>query len=282
MKVLDPVARVLAELIDSGAVTRSTFGARAKIALAPLFESGALREVRSGAGWKVCVENSAALERFSLTHFPKGLESGGGKLGRAAAVATLRNAKRGKNYTGEPILIRGFSKAFLKSNQGKIDLQKTTQLCGTASFVLSDRMSWSYAGKRVALVENLEPFLCFEEQFKDFDAVIYAAGRASDSLLFWLEKEVFEIVHFGDYDPVGLQEFLRLKNRCGERASLFVPSNIRELVRRYGRSKLLRDSSAIFSSLRTETDADVVQVLQYLEEFGLGLEQEILWAGGEE
>ncbi len=60
--------------------------------------------------------------------------------------------------------------------------------------------------------------------------------------------------------------------------SLYVPANIRELVRRYGKPELLQNSSAIFSGLRSAQDEDVARVFQCLEEFGLGLEQEVLWA----
>ncbi len=278
MNPIDPIARVLLELIGKQYVTRSSMGARAKAALEPLFETGALEEERSGAGWRIRVVNPEAVERFADVVYPQGLDVASGELGRADAVAMLRDAKRGANRFGEPVLIRGFSDALLVSSSGGLDVQGITQLCGTASFVITDKVVWNYKGDRVALVENLEPFLRFEERFDDFDAAIYCAGRMSERFLSWLEWQAFDVVHFGDYDPVGLQEYLRLKGRYGSQASLYVPSNIRELVQRYGKPELLRDSSSIFSGLRSEQDEDVARVFQCLEEFGLGLEQEVLWA----
>lgn len=278
MEPIDPVARVLLELIGNLSISRSAVGARAKTAIQPLFDAGALKEERSGAGWRIRITNPDAVERFAGALYPQGLGSSGTEMGRADAVALLRDAKRGRNCSGEPVLIRGFTDATLVSARGGLDVQQVTQLCGTASFVISDGVDWKYTGERVALVENLEPFLRFEERFEDFDAAIYCAGRMSERFLYWLEDQMFDVVHFGDYDPVGLQEYLRLKDRCGSQASLYVPANIRVLVRRYGKPELLRDSPAVFAGLRSEQDADVDRVFQCLEEFGLGLEQEVLWA----
>lgn len=278
MKPIDPVARVLLELIGNLSVSRSAVGARAKTALRSLFDAGALKEERSGTGWRIFVTNPEALERFADALYPQGLDSVGGKMGRADAVAALRNAKRGSNRSGEPVLIRGFSDASLVLPLGRLDVLGITHLCGSACFVLSDEVDWKYNGDRVALVENLEPFLRFEERFNDFDAAIYCAGRMSERFLRWLEFQTFDIVHFGDYDPVGLQEFIRLKEHSGCRATLYVPENLARLVQRYGKPELLKDSSAILSGLRSTNDSEIYKVLQCLENFGQGLEQEVLWA----
>jgi len=36
------------------------------------------------------------------------------------------------------------------------------------------------------------------------------------------------IVHYGDWDPVGLDEYLRIKDACPELTSFFVPDNLEE------------------------------------------------------
>ncbi len=278
MEPVDPIARVLQQLIEKRSISRSSIGRRAKTAIKPLFDAGALKEERCGAGWRIHVVNSGAVEKFSRVLFPQGLESSCWKLDRAEAVAVLRNAKRGSNRSGEPVLIRGFSEAMLVSERGELDIQRMTQFFGTASFVISDELDLKYTGSRVALVENLEPFLRFEERFSEFDAAIYCAGRISVRVLCWLEHQRFDVVHFGDYDPVGLQEYLRIKERCGCRASLYIPEKLNELVKCYGKPELLKDSSAILEGLRATKDVNVCKVLQCLEDLSLGLEQEILWA----
>ena len=277
MKAADSVARVLLELIGKGYVTRSELGSRARSALEPLFDAGALKEERRGNGWRIVTANPDAVRNFIDAVYPRGLGAAEGGLDRTEAVATFRDSKRGANLSGEPVLIRGFSEAPLVSQKGPLDVKGVTDLSGSACFVISDKTQWRYKGNRVALIENLEPFLRFEERFKDFDAAIYCAGRMSERFLKWLESQSFDIVHFGDYDPVGLQEYLRLKQRYSGRVDFFVPKNLRELVRRYGKRDLLRDSTAILSGLRRQQDEIVKEVLQCLEDFGAGLEQEILW-----
>mgnify|MGYP001561285667 CR=1 FL=1 len=111
------------------------------------------------------------------------------------------------------------------------------------------------------------------------DIALYAAGRLSDLALTWLrslELSQCRFIHCGDYDPVGLDEFLRLKTSVGDRASLYLPANLKDLIAKYGRHELLRDSEAILKRLRGTSDRAVLQVVSILDEVGCGLEQEAL------
>jgi hypothetical protein len=111
------------------------------------------------------------------------------------------------------------------------------------------------------------------------DVALYASGRLSDLALQWLgspELSQCRFIHCGDYDPVGLDEFLRLKAVLGDRARLHVPANLRDLVATYGRPELVRDSQAVLKRLRGSADPDVHSVVEALDETGCGLEQEIL------
>jgi hypothetical protein len=82
---------------------------------------------------------------------------------------------------------------------------------------------------RVALVENLECFLRMEAIIPDVPLVINSAGRISDRLIACLARSHFEappLLHLPDYDPVGLGDYLRLREALAGRVSLFVPSDI--------------------------------------------------------
>jgi hypothetical protein len=57
-------------------------------------------------------------------------------------------------------------------------------------------------------------------------------------------------IHCGDYDPVGLDEFLRLKTAVKDRAHLHVPPDLDRSVREHGRPGLLADSTAVLGRLR--------------------------------
>jgi len=278
MQPINPLAHCLQEFLAGRTVTRSSLGTRARTALQPLFDAQALSEKRSGGGWIICPDNAKAIEHFARDHFPSGLLHDGSPMSRAEAVALLGNAKRGKNLTGEPLLIRAFSDIPLSGNGKEIDIQTWTQQCGVASILLTDDNKWTYPAQHIATVENLEPFLQFEQRFSGYDAAIYGAGRMSERLLTWLAKNTFKITHFGDYDPVGLSEFLRMKTRCGNRAKLYIPEQLSTLLASsYGKPELMRDSSTLLPRLRQFDDKQVQFVLQEIEEVASGLEQEKLW-----
>ena len=48
-------------------------------------------------------------------------------------------------------------------------------------------------------------------------------------------------VHAGDYDPVGLQDYLRLSEVCLGRVSLYLSGNLESLFARYANRKRLED-----------------------------------------
>lgn len=139
---------------------------------------------------------------------------------------------------------------------------------------------WSWAlTASIAIVENLECFLHFEKMTVAADVALYASGRMSELALQWLgspELSQCRFIHCGDYDSVGLDEFLRLKKVVGDRARLHIPANLRDLVATYGRPELLCDSEAVLKRLRGSADPDVYKVVKTLDETGCGLEQEVL------
>lgn len=278
MKPADSTARVLRHLLGRMEVARSSIGPRARRTLQPLFDTGAITEERCPGGWSVQVHNPQAVERLAEALYPEGLEHEARTLDKATAARLLRDTKRGRNQSGEPLLIRAFCDAPLISGRGAFDTASSTRVAGLAAVLLNDDTLWTLDAARVATIENMEPFLRFEQTIGGFDAVIYCGGRMSGRLLRWMESQSFTLVHFGDYDPVGLQEFLRLKQVCGSMVSLYVPTNLDELIRRYGKAELVRDSAALISGLRASCDQQVQSVLNSIEAHGAGLEQEILWA----
>jgi len=109
---------------------------------------------------------------------------------------------------------------------------------------------------------------------------LYAGGRLSGRILNWLGSQSMaraQIIHCGDYDPVGLDEYLRLKGACPERAELFLPANLEVLLSRYGKRELLQGSNgAVLARLRKTEDHEVRRLVRLLDRYGVGLEQEIL------
>ena len=273
----DAFARLLQRLVKEGRAPRSQFSARSLKALQSLFDSGALRQARSGSGLVIEVKDVETLTAFYRKRYPSGGKAVAGPP-RARAVGMLRNAKRVGRTNIEPILVRATGPAVCTRAGRQCDLQAATEQTGAACLLLEEGQFWTLKTD-IAIVENLECFLHFERMGVEADVVLYASGRLSDLALRWLgssELSQSRFVHCGDYDPVGLDKFLRLKAAVGDRAKLHIPQDLKGLLATYGRPELLRDSAAVFRRLRGTTDPDVRQIVDVLDETGCGLEQEVL------
>jgi hypothetical protein len=87
-------------------------------------------------------------------------------------------------------------------------------------------------------------------------------------------------LHCGDYDPVGLDEYLREKQVLGERVTLYLPPQLERLTRKYGRPELLADSMSVLERLRGSDDESIKKVIDIFNVTGCGLEQEVLLIPG--
>jgi len=113
---------------------------------------------------------------------------------------------------------------------------------------------------------------------------LYAQGRLSGRILDWLASPGMlqaSILHCGDYDPVGLDEYLQIKIVCLGRTKLYLPANLDVLLTRYGKKVLLQSSSSVLDRLRKTDDQEVRQIIKLLDQYGVGLEQETLLLGAD-
>jgi hypothetical protein len=175
-------------------------------------------------------------------------------------------------------VLRGSPGARLERNGAILDVGQLTGFAGAAALVVGPGCAWQFAGV-VALVENLEAFLHVERILGGVDLVVYAPGRLSGTVRAWLASEHMagaRYLHLGDYDPVGLDEYLKLKRACPGRVAIHVPADLDLRLRRFGKEKLLEDSVEVLERLRRSTDPEVAKIVQALDRHGRGLEQEAL------
>lgn len=280
-------AVILKQLLEHGSVPVSAVGRSGLAGLRGLLEAGALERARVGAGSVIAVRCREAVEAVARQLYPSGLDVGAVAATmppRAAAVAAVRDAKRSRRGVAEPVLMRAFRPVSLVGpSGGELDLLALTRLAGAAAVTLTEGVLWRFAG-RLGIVENLEVFYHVERIAPTLDAALYAGGRLSGRVVEWLAGEAMsaaELTHFGDYDPVGVAEYLRLRRACGSRAELFLPSNLSGLMRKFGKRSLLSGRNAdLLGMLRAETDPAVRTVVGFMDETGCGLEQESLLIGG--
>ncbi len=276
---VDALAQKLSLLLTVGNLASSRLTERDCSRLRSLFETGVLEVVRSGGGKKVVVVNRDALDTFILRNYPSGLEGREeSSTPRSKAVAEFRDSKKARETGPLTVLLRGVDNCELRSGTKVLPVAELTELAGVAALHLGGR-EWEYTGV-LAVVENLEVFWNFEKLRTGAQMALYAQGRLSGRIVGWLSSQAMaeaRIIHCGDYDPVGLDEYLRLKGACPERVELFLPANLEVLLSRYGKRELLQGSNgAILARLRKTEDQQVDKVVTMLDRYGVGLEQEVL------
>lgn len=277
----DSLAKHLSTLLQGKRVPVSKISARDRKKLQPLLETEVIEEVRIRGGRSVALCDQVALLAYVKKYYPSGLEKETELKGspRSNAITQSRDAKKAKVTDAEILPLRAGNCVDILSRDGKmLPLVEWCNLAGVAAVRLDEAFQWTGSGV-IAVVENLEVFLHFEKLGFETDLIYYAAGRLSERVLRWLSSpgmQSCQIVHFGDYDPVGVDEYLRLKKVCPGRVKMYVPDNLEALLSQYGKTVLLEDSKAILSRLRMEKDETTRHLVSLMDRHNCGLEQEAL------
>ena len=277
------LAEKLGQLLEQGSLPSSRLTQRDRNRLGSLFETGILEEVRSGAGKKVAVKDRRTLDEFFRKNFPSGAEGRADLLlPRSRAVAELRDSKKARDTIPPIVNLRGFEGCQLFVNEDPVPIVQWTKNAGVAALRIDDRQ-WRFAGT-LAIVENLEFFWNIEKLNTGVQLALYTQGRLSTRFLDWLASPAMaraSILHCGDYDPVGLDDYLRVKTACPGRTTLYLPANLEDLLVRFGKKELLQSSTAVLARLRKTEDQEVRQIVRLLDQHGVGLEQEALLLGAD-
>lgn len=276
---VDSLAEKLSLLLEKGYLAESRLSTRDRSRLQSLLDAGVLQAARSGAGRRIVLHDVNALKSFIARTYPSGLEGLDIKLSsRSKAVAELRDSKKARDNQPIAVLLRGFHDSTLHSGNKVLQVANWTNMAGVAALRLDEDTQWGFSGV-VAFVENLEVFWNFEKLEIEADLAIYAQGRLNSKIVAWLASPAMQhvqIIHCGDYDPVGLDEFLRLKAACPDRTQLYIPPDFEILLSRYGKKNLITDNAAILARLRKNHDPQVRFIVELMDRFGVGLEQEVL------
>jgi len=246
---------------------------------------GAVQIVPGVQGKRLRVANAEAFAKIVRTATPQGLESLDSLLlSRADAVDQFGDAKAIRAGNVQGIFVRSIKPNILIRRAGSsqaVDVTALTRIAGGAALMLRDGMEWSFAGT-IATVENEEAFWSHDLILPHIDLAVYVRGKMSNRLLRWLASAPMascQITHCGDYDPIGVAEFLRLRRACPGRVTLHVPNDLEKLVARYGKRSLVRADKQVqvLCLLREmEDDPIVKRLVQVFDELGKGVEQELL------
>lgn len=273
------IARAARTLLETGTLARSSCSREFLAALAPLLDSDVVIEDRAGAGRRLVVRDPQALRDFIQHHFPNAPVPAG-TSSRVAGVSRFRDTKAVASDLPEIVTIRAWQDDPLHSAGQPIAIAEATRLHGVFAFLLQDAARYTLHGP-CALVENPAVFTQFEQLGLPPRLAVYGHGRSSNRLLDWLAAQTaldFQVLHLPDYDPVGLDEFARLRERLGARVQLHLPENLADLFARHANGELLQKPStqSLLAKLRLSRIAEVRTVLALIEKHNAGLEQEAL------
>lgn len=285
---MDELPPYLLKLFSERHVSRSQLPARSKVLLRPLFDGGVLGIEPAGRGEVVVVRQQEAFESWIGHNFPAlgnqwQVPDG---ASRAQALVFRRDTKAtGLGVSRSVLHLRAWGSAASGVTLGGVELPvvELSAKHGVAACLIDANAQMSFEGP-VALVENLECFLRAEDIIPSVSIVLNSAGRISDRLIACLARSRFEappLLHLPDYDPVGLSDYLRLREALAERVSLFVPSDVEERFAAFGNRKLIAEK-ARNRALLEQLEGSVWpceqsrRVYGLIKETGSGLEQECL------
>jgi hypothetical protein len=160
-----------------------------------------------------------------------------------------------------------------------LPVTRLTHDAGAACIELSPKKSWKFSGT-IAVIENADVFWRHDAVVGDIELAIHASGPMSGRLLSWLassDMRKCKITHWGDYDPVGVCEYLRLAEACPGRVEPYAPKEVDTLLPRIGKRVLIIKQWAYLDKLRNKLDDPYVRrMVQLFDTHRRGLEQEIL------
>ncbi len=178
----------------------------------------------------------------------------------------FKNTKATSIKKDRVIFIRGFQNIVV--NGIKIDLLKITKEHKIFSAVLQ-----SLEAKKICFVENLSSFFIAEKLLGEDYVYIHFYGRLPKTAV--LKKiQCKQYLHCGDYDFMGLSEYLRAK-KVYDNCRLYKPENFTILFDEYSKPRKAKDIK--YNNIKESTDDDIVEIVKKIEESDRFLEQQILF-----
>lgn len=206
---------------------------------------------------------------------------------RAVNIATHRDSKaRSATHSFQYLLLKavGAGICWTNSDGRTLDLSTATASAGAGVLAVQEGDDWQSVYP-LWLVENQALFDDTSWLPQNARASIgYYAGQIPSRLVAWLSQRsrVPEIFHFADYDGVGLQNFVRLREQLATPCSFWLMPNWRDLLRRYGSNQIWLNTHHEFIAATTRLaalrpSAELLELCAAMSREGLALEHEAVW-----
>ena len=287
------------ELLEKGSLRFSRVsGVWESRAWVNLKKSGLVDKVRRGGGEVVFSPKPESLRDWIKVKFPSAFGALEASSVRASNIADGRDSKAGRRKLDHVlVLARAFRLDPSLEGDAALamaNLVEATRRWGAVTIKLDLPAGGGAAtgpalpmGIRVMTVENQENQFNLADMVEEAEVFLQCGtgGKMSTAMIAWLAaQEGLQVIHFGDYDPTGLQEFLRLREAMPGRVTLFLPGGIAALIRDYSNRGLLdaERNSNLFGELKTRArglDPALDRVLDLINAHG-PLEQEAMLIRG--
>lgn len=251
--------------------------------------TGALQQQRQGRGSVFRVLNRAVIEQH-LSDFGTDTEPDTGLPQRAMNIARQRSTKAGQHrHALTYLLTKGVNGAIWTRQDGvELDLHQHTRRYGAGVITLgeSENDNWVTEGT-LWLVENQAVFDRLDWLPDQQPAtIVWYRGQLQNSIIDWLatRPRAAGVIIFPDYDGVGLQNYLRLKQALQQQLRLWLMPGWQQKLQAFGNNQLWQNSAAEFAAAAQEIikqqgfdEPAVLELLQAMQTSGLALEQEAIW-----
>lgn len=243
-----------------------------------------VRRIQGVRGARFVVHRFDVLAKFDGATNPLGITPDAEPpSSRADAALRFGDAKAASTSDCLGVFVRSIKPGVtVTSAAGTLHVSDLTKVGGGAALLLHSELQWTCSGNFVALIENAEAFWHHEQVLPEVDLAIWTAGRMSTRrLLAWLASPGMahcQYVHWGDYDPVGVAEYVRLRRAFDNRVAMWAPEDLEELFKRHGKKSLLlrRGNARVYARLRSFVDdPTVARLVQLFDQYAVGVEQEI-------
>lgn len=247
-------------------------------------QTKALQSVRKGAGVLYQVRDRTILVSHLAELAPQlGEPVDEDVPNRARNIAAARGSKTASHqHDGYYLLLKSPDPQLYWQNSvqaSQLALGTATQTFGAAVLHIHPEDSWANDGE-LWLVENQALFDRLEWLPATAGvSVAYYAGQLNRTLLQWLStrQRAARIVHFPDYDGVGLANYTRLHAAVGDACQLWLMPDWQAKLQRFGSNSLWQATYREFAATYAAIPPAAQHLAAQMKLHGLALEQEAVW-----
>lgn len=281
MKLPLSLAKKLQQLKKENSVPASSFNE--KFAEQLLSDGLLVKQSLGRTRYKLALKDSKQLDRYLLNRygildldryiqFYEDDEYSG-----ADGVSVAGNSKIKKNRTFKGFLINSYEPITCMLNSKPFVCYPND---GSFLFVYDYDRFEVPPDVTVVGVENSENFRHILKQqylFPHIRPLFVNRYPQSGDLVKWLMSIDNPYLHFGDFDFAGIHIFLtEFKKHLREKASFFIPPNVRELIRLHGNKDLYNAQMHMKNYITPGECPEILELIEDIEQERKGLEQQVL------